>query len=74
MNVLAIFRREWRAYFASPIAYVVLTIFALISGYFFYGLLTFFSLSSLQATMNPVIGRSLNASNPESIVSRIIIK
>src|SRR5574337_1647607 len=53
MNVLAIFKREFRAYFAPPIAYVVLTIFALISGYFFYSLFTFFSLSSLQATMNP---------------------
>lgn len=62
MNVLAIFKREWYAYFASPIAYVVLTIFALISGYFFYTLFAFFSLSSLQATTNPTFGHGLNAS------------
>src|SRR5215510_14890774 len=34
-NVLAIIEREFRAYFISPIAYVVLTIFAFVSGYFF---------------------------------------
>jgi len=34
-NVLAIIERELRAYFSSPIAYVVLTIFALLSGIFF---------------------------------------
>lgn len=62
MNVLAIFKKEFRAYFTSPIAYVVLTIFALISGFFFYSLLTFFSLNSLQAAMNPALGQGLNAS------------
>ncbi|PTL37105.1 ABC transporter permease [Candidatus Methylomirabilis limnetica] len=62
MNVLAIFKKEFRAYFASPIAYVVLTIFALISGFFFYSLLTFFSLNSLQAATNPGFGRDLNVS------------
>ena len=34
-NVLAIVERELRAYFASPVAYVVLTIFVLLSGVFF---------------------------------------
>jgi len=61
MNVLAIFKKEFRCYFTSPIAYVVLTIFALISGYFFYSLLTFFSLNSLQASFNPAFAQSLNA-------------
>ena len=61
MNILAIFKKEVRSYFASPIAYVVLTIFALLSGYFFYGLLTFFSLNSLQASFNPAFAQSLNA-------------
>jgi ABC-2 type transport system permease protein len=61
MNVLAIFKKELRSYFTSPIAYVVLTIFALLSGYFFYSLLTFFSLNSLQASFNPAFSQSLNA-------------
>lgn len=34
-NILAIVERELRAYFASPVAYVVLTIFVLLSGIFF---------------------------------------
>ena len=34
-NVLAIVERELRAYFISPVAYVVLTIFVLLSGVFF---------------------------------------
>src|SRR5215831_12087705 len=34
-NVRFIVERELRAYFSSPIAYVVLTIFLLLSGFFF---------------------------------------
>lgn len=34
-NVIAIFQRELKAFFVSPIAYVVLTVFLLLSGFFF---------------------------------------
>ncbi len=34
-NVLTIFRREMRSYFNSPVAYIVITLFLLVSGYFF---------------------------------------
>jgi len=34
-NVLAIFEKEMKSYFVSPIAYVVLTVFLVIAGYFF---------------------------------------
>ena len=38
-NILTIARKELQAYFASPIAYVVIGFFALLFGYFFYTLL-----------------------------------
>ena len=38
-NILAIARKELKAYFASPIAYVVIGFFALMFGFFFYSLL-----------------------------------
>ena len=34
-NILYIFRREFRSYFDSPIAYIVLVFFLLVAGYFF---------------------------------------
>lgn len=39
-NILAIVGRELRAYFVSPVAYVVLTIFVFLSGVFFQAILT----------------------------------
>jgi len=38
-NIRAIIEREFRAYFISPIAYVVLTIFVFLSGFFFQAIL-----------------------------------
>lgn len=46
-NILAIWRREMRAYFVSPIAYAVLTVFLLLSGFFFYSMLNY----AIQASM-----------------------
>ena len=36
-NILAIWQREMKSYFVSPIAYVILAIFLLIAGMFFFG-------------------------------------
>jgi ABC-2 type transport system permease protein len=36
-NILAIWQREMKSYFVSPIAYVVLTVFLFLSGLFFFG-------------------------------------
>jgi ABC-2 type transport system permease protein len=46
-NIIAIWQREMKSYFVSPIAYVVLTVFLFLSGFFFFSLLT----SVVQATM-----------------------
>jgi ABC-2 type transport system permease protein len=50
-NILAIFQKEIKAYFVSPIAYVVLTVFLVISGYFFYNILSIFIERSMFAMM-----------------------
>ena len=38
-NIFAIWQRELKAYFVSPIAYVVLTVFTFLSGFFFFAIL-----------------------------------
>jgi len=63
MRVWPIFKKELRLYFASPVAYVVLTIFLLIAGYFFYSIFAFFTLASMQSAMNPQMGRDLNVTD-----------
>jgi ABC-2 type transport system permease protein len=50
-GILAIYRRELSSYFVSPIAYIVIGLFLLISGYFFYSILAFFIQQSFMAQM-----------------------
>ncbi|MBI5584646.1 MAG: ABC transporter permease subunit [Deltaproteobacteria bacterium] len=57
---LAVFKRELYAFFASPIFYVVGTIFLVIAGYFFYTAVAYFSLISFQAAQNPIMGAQVN--------------
>jgi len=47
-NMLAIAHREIKAYFGSPIAYIVMGVFAVLFGYFYYILLVFFDRNSMQ--------------------------
>lgn len=51
-NVLAIAQKELRSYFASPIGYVIVGLFALLFGWFFYNYLGFFVRTSEQMTMS----------------------
>jgi ABC-2 type transport system permease protein len=50
-NVLAIAHKEIRAYFSSPIAYIVLGLFALLFGSFFTAILDWFVKQGMQAAM-----------------------
>lgn len=43
----AIIRKEWKIYFVTPAAYVVLALFALIAGFFFYSMLAVYVMQSL---------------------------
>ncbi len=51
-NIWSIFKRELRAYFDSPIAYVVITVFLLFTGWYF---TTYFFLSG-QADLRVILG------------------
>jgi len=61
-NILAIAGREIRSYFVSPIAYVVLTGFLLLGGWFFFNLLARFNflLTIYSAQQNPEVLQRLN--------------
>ena len=50
-NVLTICSKEIKSYFVSPIAYLLLGLFGLISGYFFYSATAFFVMSGLRQQM-----------------------
>jgi len=50
-NILVIFKKELKSYFASPIAYLLLGIFAVIFGFFFYSATRFFVMQGMQMQM-----------------------
>ena len=50
-NALAIFNRELKSYFTSPVAYAVLAAFLLIAGCFFYAIITSFMQYAMRAAM-----------------------
>src|SRR5438105_15133142 len=50
-NIFIICRKELRSYFVSPIAYLLLTMFALIFGFFFWNSLGYFVLMGMQSQM-----------------------
>lgn len=50
-NVVAIAQKELRSYFTSPIAWVVVGFYALLFGYFFIAMLSFFVRQSMQMGM-----------------------
>jgi len=50
-NVWIIFRKELRSYFVSPIAYLLLTMFALIFGFFFWNALGYFVFMGIESQM-----------------------
>ena len=54
-NIWAIFRRELNVYFTSPIAYAIIFIFLIVSGYFFYSSVAYYVMVSFQAARNPFV-------------------
>ena len=59
-RMLAIYRRELGYFYNSIVAYIVTMVFVLLAGYFFYNLLAFFNLASMQVMQNPVATQRLS--------------
>lgn len=56
MNAYYIYTKELRSYLISPMIYVVLTIYMILSGYFFYTDLAFYDMINIKGTINPIDG------------------
>ena len=70
-NILAIWQREIKSYFVSPIAYVVLTIFLILTGLFFFGNLT----ELVQYTMTQAqMGQSMQPIDVPGYVMQSLLK
>lgn len=63
MGVWAVFKKEIRLYFTSPVAYVVFTFFLLGVGLMFDNIFTLFQAISGRAAMNPAFARDLNVTD-----------
>jgi gliding motility-associated transport system permease protein len=70
-NVLAIAQREIKAYFASPIAFILIGFFALLFGYFYYALLSFFERQSMQMGMGMGGPQTMNVN--QMLVSPLLV-
>jgi ABC-2 type transport system permease protein len=56
-NVMHIFRKEFKAYFVSPIAYIVIAIFVLVTAWFFFATFFLFNQANLRTffTLLPIV-------------------
>ena len=68
-NVLVIFKKELKSYFASPIAYLLLAIFAVIFGFFFYSATRIFVLQGMQMQM---MGRGMPMDVNEYVIRPLL--
>jgi ABC-2 type transport system permease protein len=59
-NIWAITKKEIKSYFTSPIAYVAITVFLVLVGFFFYSLIWWFNSQSMQLARNPAYFQQLN--------------
>jgi ABC-2 type transport system permease protein len=59
-NIWSLMKKEIRAYFSSPIAYVIIAGFLLLVGYFFYSLVWWFNAQAMQMAQNPYYAQQIN--------------
>jgi ABC-2 type transport system permease protein len=63
VKIWPIMKKELRLYFTTPVAYGVMFCFLLVTGYFFAQIFSFYTMASMQAAMNPQMGRDLNVTD-----------
>jgi len=68
-NVWIICRKELRSYFVSPVAYLLLTMFAVIFGFFFWSSLGYFVFASMEAQLR---GQPLPMNLNEQIIRPLL--
>lgn len=59
-NIGVIAKKEIRTYFTSPIAYVVISVFLVLVGFFFYSLIWWFNSQAIQMAQNPYYFQQMN--------------
>jgi ABC-2 type transport system permease protein len=59
-NIWSLVKKEVRAYFNSPIAYVVIAGSLLLVGYFYYSLMSWFNATAMQMAQNPYYAQQVN--------------
>ena len=69
-NIGLVFSRELKSYFSSLTVYIVIVMFLLMTGYFFYNLLATFSVVSFQAQADPMLARQYQLLNINETVIR----
>jgi len=68
-NIFIIWRKEIRSYFVSPIAYLLLTMFAVIFGFFFWNALGYFVLMGMESQMR---GQSFPMNLNEQVIRPLL--
>jgi ABC-2 type transport system permease protein len=59
-NIWSIAKKEIKTYFSTPIAYVIITVFLVVTGFFFYSLLMWFNGQAIQMAQNPYYAQQMN--------------
>lgn len=59
-NIGTIAKKEIKTYFTSPIAYVVMAVFMVLVGFFFYSLIWWFNSQTMQMAQNPYYYQQIN--------------
>lgn len=73
-NIWTIVRKELNSYFHSPIAYIVLAVFAVIFGYFFYSIVAIFVRQSMMASQYmEMYGQAMHMNVNEMVIRPLLM-